>query len=355
MTSGRPLNVGVVGAGYIAATTHVPFLKSIPGAKVVAIADVDLQRAQRLSQEHGIPLATGDYRDLLSSDRIDVIDICTPPFTHERIAIDAAAAGKHIIVEKPLAVGFADALAIKEKLQETGARLGVVLNLRYMPLVQGIPKVLHGGVGPVTAVAVTAHTFPPAADWITRPPYSEHGVLYDFFPHMIDLVTWSLQGIPSKVLCVRAEPGQHHAFFIIVELRLPSDRTCVVLADVKWTSATSLRLLRFDGKRHNLFVDLQDQFLQITSGHITPVSRTKEFIRRGIGLAKRVAKGRTAIRYGAMVYHRDLLSDFLNDFRMQRGPKISIVDGLVHMAVIDAAIRSYKENRPVEIDQRALL
>jgi hypothetical protein len=55
-----------------------------------------------------------------------------------------------------------------------------------------------------------------------------------------------------------------------------------------------------------------------------------------------------------MIYHHALLSDFLNDFRMHRGPKISVVDGIMHMAVIDAAVRSCRENRPVEIDPRLL-
>lgn len=349
--NGRPLHVGVVGAGYVAAATHVPFLKKIPFASLEAIADVDLQRAQHLGKLYGIPYATSDYHDLLKNPQIDIIDICTPPFTHERIINDAAAAGKRIIVEKPLAVGLSDALAIRNKLQETGGTLGVVLNLRYMPVVQSIPKIVHTAeFGPVTAVTATAHTFPPNTEWITRPPYDAYGVLYDFFPHVIDLVMWSLQAIPSEVVCVRRESGQHHGFHVLTKLRLPLGGTCMMLADLKWTSATSLRLVRFDADKHTLFVDLQDQFCQVTRGHITPKLRVEEFLLRMRGLGKRVMKGRLAIKYGAMIYHQVLLSDFLDDFRMQRGPKISIVDGLMHMAVIDAAVRSCRENRAVEID-----
>jgi len=352
----RPLNVGVIGAGYISAATHVPFLKKIPSASLTAIADVDLERARHLSKVHGIPRATDDYRDLLADDAIDVIDICTPPFTHQQIIVDAAAAGKRIIVEKPLAVGLPDALAIRQAIQETGGTLGIVLNLRYMPLVQSIPRILWSSqFGPVGAITATAHSFPPATGWIGHPPYDEFGVLYDFFPHVVDLVMWSLQATPTEVLCVRKESGPHHAYCVIVKLRLPSDRTCVMLSDLKWTSATSLRLLRFDAEKHTLFVDLQDQFCQVTSGHITPKKRVEEFIRRMGGLGKRVAKGRMAIRYGGMIYHHALLSDFLNDFSMRRAPRISIVDGILHMAVIDAAIRSCRENRPVEIDRGLLL
>jgi len=354
--NGGPLHVGVVGAGYVAATIHVPFLKRIPYANLEAIADVDLERAQHLSKLYGIPHATGDYHDLLQNNRIDIIDICTPPFTHEQIISDAAAAGKRIIVEKPLAVGLSDALAIKDKLQQTGGTLGVVLNLRYMPVVQSIPRIVHATeFGDVTAVTATAHTFPPDTNWITRSPYDEYGVLYDYFPHVIDLVTWSLQAIPCEVLCVRRESGQHHGFYVLTRLRLPSGGTCVMLADLKWTTATSLRLVRFDADRHTLFVDLQDQFCQVTRGHITPKKRVEEFLLRMRGLGKRVMRGRLAIKYGAMIYHHALLSDFLTDFGMQRGPKISIVDGIMHMAVIDAAVRSCRENRPVEIDPHVLL
>ena len=351
-----PLNVGVVGAGFIAGTIHIPFLKKISFANVEAIADVDLEKAQKLSTAHGIPLVTADYRELLRNERISVIDICTPPSTHATIINDAAIAGKQIIVEKPLAVRLGEAFAIREKLSETGVALGVVLNLRYMPLVRKIPRILHGGqLGQVTNITTTLHTFPPSSDWVTHSPFAECGVLYDFFPHVIDVVTWSLQAMPSKVLCVTAESGKHHAFHLIIELRLPSGRTCVMHADLKWTNSTSLRLLRFGGDRRDLFVDLQDQFCQLTSGYITPPKRVDEFVRRMVGVAKRVAKGPASIRNGAMIYHQDLLRDFLGDFRRKRGPKISIVDGLMHMAVIDAAITSKIESRVVEIDHRVLL
>jgi predicted dehydrogenase len=356
LTNGRTLNVGVVGAGNVAAISHVPFLKRIRSANLVALADVDIQRAMRLSKMHGIPRATSDYRDLLRDDRIDIIDICTPPFTHEQIISDAASAGKQIIVEKPLAVGLPDALAIRNKLQEVDGSLGVVLNLRYMPLVQAIPRILHGvQFGQVQSVTATAHTFPPVTDWITRPPYDEYGVLYDYFPHLIDLVMWALQAMPVEVLCVRKESGRHHAFYVVVNLRLPSGGTLVMLNDLKWTAATSLRVVRFDAEERTLFVDLQDQFCQVTSGHITPRRRIEELFLRVSGLGKRVVKGRLAIRYGAMIYHYALLQDFLNDFRLKRGPKISVVDGIMHMAVIDAAVRSCREHRPIEIDLRTLL
>jgi len=355
MIERRLLNVGVVGAGYIAETTHVPFLKRIPIANLAAIADIDLRRAHHLSRIYGIPLVVNDYHELLNNNQIDVIDICTPPFTHATIINESAIAGKQIIVEKPLAVGLEDALAIKEKLTETGASLGVVLNLRYMPLAGRIPKILQGPqFGEVRAVTATIHTFPPGTDWITRPPYDEYGVLYDYFPHIIDLVMWSLQAIPTDVLCLRRESGQHHAFCVIVGLRLPSGKACVMLTDLRWTGATSFRLLRFDGDKQTLFVDFQDQFYHLTSGHITPRKRLEELVLRMSGLGKRLLQGRMARRYGAMIYHQALLHDFLSDFRMKRGPKVSIIDGLMHMAVIDAAVTSSRENRPVQIDHRVL-
>jgi predicted dehydrogenase len=300
--------------------------------------------------------ATPDYHDLLGNERIDVIDICTPPFTHERIINEAAIAGKQIIVEKPLAVGLTDALAIRKTLQETGAALGVVLNLRYMPLVRRVQETIHGSrFGPVKGVSATIHTLSPAAEWVARPPYDEHGVLYDYFPHVVDLVTWSLQAIPTEVLCLRRTSSEYNAFCVIVELRLPSGETCVMQTDLKWTSATSLRLLRFDAHKQTLFLDLQDQFCQITAGHITPQKRIAELALRFGGLGRRALKGRMAIRHGAMIYHHALLCDFLNDFRMQRGPKISVVDGIMHMAVIDAAVRSSRENRAITIDPQVLL
>lgn len=97
------VRVGLVGAGF-AAGLHLRAYRACgrPGARVVAIASARLERARRVAGEYGIADAYDDYRRLLDRGDVDVVDLCTPNHLHERMALDTLAAGKHLIVEKPL-------------------------------------------------------------------------------------------------------------------------------------------------------------------------------------------------------------------------------------------------------------
>ncbi|HET7772057.1 MAG TPA: Gfo/Idh/MocA family oxidoreductase [Chloroflexota bacterium] len=98
-----PVRVGIVGAGF-AAGLHLRAYRQCgaPRAEVVGIAGGRSERARKLAAEYGVPNAYDDYRRLLDRPDVDVVDLCTPNNLHHQMALDALAAGKHLIVEKPL-------------------------------------------------------------------------------------------------------------------------------------------------------------------------------------------------------------------------------------------------------------
>lgn len=99
----RPVTVGTVGAGF-AAGLHGDGLRrvcTVP-VRLKTIADPDLERAGRIREKYGYEQAVSDFQDLLRDPEIDVIDILTPPFLHKAMLLEALAAGKHVICEKPL-------------------------------------------------------------------------------------------------------------------------------------------------------------------------------------------------------------------------------------------------------------
>ena len=350
------VRVGIVGAGFVAQTVHLPFLKGIPSVDLVAIADVDQGKAIAMGRKYNIPVTSDSYDDLLKNENIDVIDICTPPFTHAEVARAAARRGKNVIVEKPMALTLNEALDMRNEIRATGTRLGVVLNLRYMPLTRTVLQVLNSGViGDLHHVAATVHTYAPPGQWAGHPIMARYGVLYDFLPHVLDLITWTLQAFPCKVACRPTTEGMANAYSLMVELETPARRRCLATIDVKWTTATVNRIVVFYGSTRNLLVDLQDQFWQVTRGYVTPVGRLVELTGRTLSVARRLAKGRTSFMYGSMIYHRDLLQDFVRAFAQHDSPRVSIQDGLVHTAVIDAAVRSAEETREVDIEWKQLL
>jgi predicted dehydrogenase len=102
------IRVGVVGAGI--GKSHVEAFAKLPALfEVTTICDLDAARAQGVADEFGVRGVVNDIAALYANDELDVIDICTPSFLHYQQTLDALAAGKHVICEKPIAGSLQEA------------------------------------------------------------------------------------------------------------------------------------------------------------------------------------------------------------------------------------------------------
>jgi len=100
---GKRVRIGVIGAGFVSHIHARSYARLTDlGIDLVAAAAVPQSQAEELAREFGIPSVYEDYRKVLERDDVDIVDICVPNFLHERFVLDAAAAGKHIVCEKPL-------------------------------------------------------------------------------------------------------------------------------------------------------------------------------------------------------------------------------------------------------------
>jgi predicted dehydrogenase len=128
---GDTLRVGIVGLGWVAGA-HIETFKTVTGVAVTAVCSRRKQDAKELQAKFGIPLKTyGDYDAMLSDPDIDVIDICTPHPFHAKQAIAAAKAGKHVIIEKPIALSWEDCKAIRDAVKKAGVQAMVCFEVRY--------------------------------------------------------------------------------------------------------------------------------------------------------------------------------------------------------------------------------
>src|SRR5262245_55943713 len=98
------IGVGIIGSGGIARGAHLPGYKSCQDVDIVAVADVNDETAHRAASEFDVPHVYTDYHDLLAREDIHAVSICTPNYLHLQPTLDALAAGKHVLVEKPLAM-----------------------------------------------------------------------------------------------------------------------------------------------------------------------------------------------------------------------------------------------------------
>lgn len=203
------LRFAIIGCGRIA-PRHADALLQVPEARVVATADIREQRAvtvaDRLTHQYGrtgheIVDAVTDYRRILDRPDVDVVNICTPSGMHAVMAIEAMEAGKHVIVEKPMALSLVDADAMIEASRRTGKRLCVVLQNRYNPPMRDLRKLVDGGgLGKLLLGNATVRWFRPQEyyeDGWHGTRAMDGGALMNQSIHHIDALQWIMGGVES--------------------------------------------------------------------------------------------------------------------------------------------------------------
>jgi|GEM_PF-68191 len=153
----EPFGIGIIGAGHIV-KRHASAYRSLPQlARLVAVADIDLKRADAAKERFGFAQAYEDYRELLKRGDVEVVSVCTPAHCHARIAIDAIEAGKHVLCEKPMATTLADADdIIKACQQRPGPVVSFVFQLRSDPTHRRMKRMIElGHIGRVLKANLT--------------------------------------------------------------------------------------------------------------------------------------------------------------------------------------------------------
>ncbi len=131
--SGAGLGIGVIGANQWAQKAHLPGYAANDRARLAAICDIDLPRAHAMAERFGIPKVYADHHELLADPDVAVVDVCTPTHTHLQLSLDAIAAGKHVLSEKPLAERAGDAFAAAAAADARGVRTKLGFTFRYSP------------------------------------------------------------------------------------------------------------------------------------------------------------------------------------------------------------------------------
>lgn len=124
--------VAIIGAGAIS-TRHIEGYLAFPEAcKIAAIVDIYLDKAEERVRAYQLDaVASNDYKSILADPSIDVVSICTPPSTHAQLAIDCLMAGKHVLVEKPMAASLEECDAMILAAEKSGKVLSVVAQNRF--------------------------------------------------------------------------------------------------------------------------------------------------------------------------------------------------------------------------------
>ena len=190
----KKIKFAIVGCGSIG-KRHIAVVDAAEDAELAAICDIEEQRCKELSEAYGgIPYFT-DYATMLNSIEVDVINICTPHGLHAEMSIDAANAGKNILVEKPMALNVADCHRMIEAAKENGVKLMVVKQNRYNVPIALTKKALESGfLGKIFMVQCNVlwnrhQGYYNDSNWRGSSKL-EGGALHTQVSHFIDLMIW---------------------------------------------------------------------------------------------------------------------------------------------------------------------
>jgi predicted dehydrogenase len=179
----------IIGSGLIAGKKHIPaFRKLRSKTELVAICDLDLAAAKEVAARFGIPRTYSDVGEMLKAEKPDLVDICTPPKTHTRLALEAMRNGCHVLVEKPMALTVADCDQIVQASKEYGLQVCVGhSDLFYEPFIRARRMVANGAIGRVSGMRIFLST---PTDYMTsRPEHWAHklpgGVIGETGPHIV--------------------------------------------------------------------------------------------------------------------------------------------------------------------------
>jgi len=204
------INVGIIGAGYVAKFHMDAYSRA--GANVIAVADANTTRASELAQSAGSE-AFSDYRDLLARDDIEAVSICLPNHLHFRATRDALKAGKHVLCEKPITTTLEDAQELAALARRSESVLQVAYMKRYIPAFIAARESLSEIGSPLSATVKVFHYFPEKswddveAKWGLRRASAGGGPLVHAGSHIIDILHWWFGPIISVRAKVRMKKG----------------------------------------------------------------------------------------------------------------------------------------------------
>lgn len=144
LRGGPVLRWGILGPGYIA-RAFVDSLHAATDQKVVAVASRSIERAQMFASEHGVDTAYGSYDQLLADPAVDIVYVAAPHNEHARLAHAAIAAGKHVLIEKPIATTVAEARGIADAAAHAGVFAMEAMWSRYLPQATIVAQLLADG------------------------------------------------------------------------------------------------------------------------------------------------------------------------------------------------------------------
>lgn len=345
------VKVGVIGCGHAAMRGHLPALRLVSDAEVIAVADVDPDQLQRAANQFNVPRRYTGPSDLLEDPDVEAVAVCVPTRLHLQVASAVLDAGRHLFLEKPLALSLDECDRLIDRAERSLSLTMMGFNMRWHRLARKArDMVRRGKLGPVRIVrsvmAAHWHGNSPLLEWRKRRDWGG-GVLVDRGIHDFDMWRFLLDAEVEEICALtRSEVVDDEVAAVVARMtngvlvssslveRVSSTYTCEILG---LRGRLRASFFRFDGMR---FISAArrpgDPQVRLASVASTLKELPRALLRPG----------------GMNDYDASFVSQwqhFIDCVRTGAGPECTLDDGRRALAVVLAAARSASLGRTVRI------
>ncbi len=192
------VRIGLIGSGF-SAELHADALARNPLVELVACASPNQQNRERFAAKWKIPHTYADHRAMLERKDLDLVTVGAPNFLHCQMVVDCAAAGRHVVVEKPLCMNLAQADRMIAACRDARVKLMYAEDLCFAPKYVRAKRIVEeGGIGKVFHIRQLEKHFGPHSDWFWDMERSGGGALFDMGCHGTECARWILNKPPVK-------------------------------------------------------------------------------------------------------------------------------------------------------------
>lgn len=324
------LGLCVLGCGSFAAV-FARSMASLSGEVDLYFASRDLARAQDYTSRFGGRDAFGSYEQAVADPRVEAVYVCTPHHLHREHASLAFRAGKHVLVEKPIAGTLADAAAMVREAASAGVTFMVAENYRFLPPVQEAKRLIeHGRAGRVRLIQLHEQ-FPFApAGWRSRADLNGGGVLIDGGIHKLSAIAY-LAGVPTEIYAAEvppSQPGLEAEDGAVVITRCADGVVGMINHSWSVVPPQPHSWVSISGTDAMLYFEPGRPWLKVTDAQSETTLALDD---HGNGLVPMVREFRNSILEG-------------------RAPAMTGADGLADLALVLAAYESMETGLPVRLD-----
>ena len=327
----KPVRIGMMSFAHMHAWSYASSVKNRRDTELAGVADHDIERATRMAQAfetHAYP----SYEALVADPAIDAVIVCPENVRHRALVEMAAAAGKHVLCEKPLATTVEDARAMIAACSSAGVHLMTSFPCRFSPMMTRLKQMVDGGKpGTILAIRGTNRGRNPGG-WFANPAESGGGAMIDHTVHVVDLMRWLLHDEVKTVYAETSNGIKHTDIEDVAFLSFTFQNGVFATLDASWS-------------RSRAFPTWGDVTMEVVT---TGGTLSMDMFSQNLVLYGEKNGGVSWHNWGANI-DDGMVAAFVNSVLTGAPAPITGEDGLQAVSVALAAYRSAALHQPVEV------